>query len=248
MAESLGVVVITGGSRGIGAATAVKAAARGWSVCVNYRSNKEAADAVARECRALGVNAMAQRCDVVDEAQVANLFETAERELGPVTGLVNNAGVLGTQGRFSSFELDRLRKILDTNVLGTMLCAREAVRLMESRRAGSIVNVSSRASVLGSADEYVDYAASKGAVDSLTVGLANELGPLGIRVNAVRPGLILTDIHASGGDPGRVDRLAPKVPMRRGGTPEEVADTIVWLLSEEASYVSGSFVEVSGAR
>jgi len=248
MTESLGVAVITGASRGIGAATALKAAGDGWSVCVNYRSEKHAADAVARECRSLGVNAIAQRADVSDEGQVINLFETAERELGPVAALVNNAGVLGRQGRFASFDIDRLRTVIDTNVLGAMLCAREAARLMEPRRIGSIVNVSSRASVLGSANEYVDYAASKGAVDSLTVGLANELGPLGIRVNAVRPGLILTDIHASGGDPGRVERLAPKVPMQRGGTAEEVADAIVWLLSDAASYVSGSFVEVSGAR
>ena len=248
MTESPGVVVVTGGSRGIGAATAVKAGESGWSVCVNYRSEKAAADAVARECRSHGVEAMAHRADVADEEQVVNLFATAERDLGPVAGLVNNAGILGKQGRFSSFEIDRLRDVVNTNVLGAMLCAREAARLMEPRKAGSIVNVSSRASVLGSANEYVDYAATKGAVDSLTVGLANELGPSGIRVNAVRPGLIDTDIHASGGDPGRVERLAVNVPMRRGGTAEEVANTIVWLLSDQASYVSGSFVEVSGAR
>lgn len=248
MAESVGVVVITGASRGIGAATAVRAAGQGWSVCVNYRADKTAADGVARECRSLGVDAMAHRCDISDETQVVNLFETAERDLGPVTALVNNAGVLGTQGRFTSFDVDRLRHVIDTNVLGAMLCAREAARLMEPRRAGTIVNVSSRASVLGSANEYVDYAATKGAVDSLTVGLANELGPLGIRVNAVRPGLIHTEIHASGGDPGRVQRLAANVPMQRGGEADEVAATIVWLMSQEASYVSGSFVEVSGAR
>jgi NAD(P)-dependent dehydrogenase (short-subunit alcohol dehydrogenase family) len=243
-----GVVVVTGASRGIGAATAVLLAKAGLAVCVNYRSDKAAADGVVRQCQSLGVAAIAHRADVSNESQVVNLFETAERDLGPITGLVNNAGVLGTQGRFAGFDIDRLRSTIDVNVLGAMLCAREAIRLMEPRKTGSIVNVGSRASVLGSANEYVDYAATKGAIDSLTIGLANELGPIGIRVNAVRPGLIRTDIHASGGDPGRVDRLQVNIPMRRGGEAEEVARAIVWLLSDEASYVSGSFVDVSGAR
>lgn len=248
MGDSLGVVVVTGASRGIGAATAVRAARAGYSVCVDYRSEKSLADEVVRSCRAAGVDAISHRADVTDEAQVLNLFDTSERELGPVVALVNNAGVLGPQGRFSDFEADRLERTIAVNVLGTMLCAREAIRRMEPRGSGSIVNVSSRASTLGSANEYVDYAATKGAIDSLTIGLANEVGPSGIRVNAVRPGLIATDIHASGGDPGRVERLAGNIPMRRGGTADEVADAIVWLLSDEASYVSGTLLDVSGAR
>lgn len=248
MSETRPVVVITGSSRGIGAATAELAARSGWSVCVNYRTDKSSADGVARRCRAHGVEAIAHRADVADEEQVANMFETAERDLGPVTGLVNNAGILEPQGRFADFDRSRLERVVSVNVLGAMFCAREAIRLMEPRGAGTIVNVSSRASVLGSANEYVDYAATKGAMDSLTIGLANELGPSGIRVNAVRPGLIRTDIHASGGEPGRVDRLAGAIPMGRGGEPEEVAAAIVWLLGPGASYVSGSFIEVGGGR
>ena len=243
-----GVVVITGGSRGIGASTARLAASAGYSVCVNYRAEKSLADEVARECCIQGVEAMVHRCDVAHEDQVVNLFETAERELGAVTGLVNNAGVLFEQGRFAGFDRKRLERTVAVNVLGTMYCVREAIRLMEPRRHGSIVNVSSRASVLGSPDEYVDYAATKGAVDSLTIGLAKELGPSGIRVNAVRPGLIETDIHGSGGDPGRVERLSINVPLRRGGAADEVGETIVWLLSDAASYVSGALIDVAGAR
>jgi len=242
------VVLITGASRGIGASTALLAAAAGWSVCVNYRSEKALAEGVARECRELGVGAFAHRADVAAEDQVVNLFETAERELGPVSGLVNNAGVLGPQGRFAGFDAQRLETTVAINVLGPMFCAREAIRLMEPRGHGSIVNVSSRASGLGSPNEYVDYAATKGAVDSLTIGLAKELGPSGIRVNAVRPGLIETDIHANGGDPGRVDRLSVNVPMGRGGTADEVGEAIVWLLSDAASYVTGTFIDVAGGR
>jgi len=246
--DNPGVVVITGASRGIGASTALLAAAAGWSVCVNYRSEKALAEGVTRECRDLGVEAFAHRADVTAEDQVVNLFETAERELGPVSGLVNNAGVLGPQGRFAGFDTQRLETTVAINVLGPMFCAREAIRLMEPRGYGSIVNVSSRASGLGSPNEYVDYAATKGAVDSLTIGLARELGPSGIRVNAVRPGLIETDIHANGGDPGRVERLSVNVPMRRGGTADEVGEAIVWLLSDAASYVTGTFIDVSGGR
>lgn len=245
------IVVITGGSRGIGAATARQAAERGWTVAVNYRRDEAAARQVVRDIERAGGRALAARADVSVEEDVVRLFDDVERRLGRVTALVNNAGLLERQTRVDALDAARLTRVFATNVVGSFLCAREAVRRMSTRyggAGGTIVNVSSRAAVLGSAGEYVDYAASKGAVDTLTVGLAREVAPEGIRVNGVRPGLIETDIHALGGEPGRVARLASGVPLGRGGQAEEVAAAIVWLLSDEASYVTGSIVDVSGGR
>lgn len=245
------VVIVTGGSRGIGAATALLAAQRGWAVGVGYRDDGDAATAVVAACKAAGAAAAAVQGDVADEADVVRLFDTVGSELGPVTGLVNNAGVVVGQGRVDELSTDRLRQVLAVNVFGAFLCAREAVRRMSTRHGGAggcIVNVSSRAAVLGSPTEYVDYAASKAAVDTLTVGLAKEVAAEGIRVNAVRPGLIRTEIHARAGDPGRLDRIGSTVPMGRAGEPAEVAAAIVWLLSAEASYVTGTFIDVSGGR
>ena len=246
-----GVVLITGGSRGIGAATAVLAAARGYAVCVNYRSNAGAADAVVAAIAQAGGSAIAVQGDVALESDVVRLFETCDARLGPLTALVNNAAILETQTRVESVDAARLQRILSTNVTGAFICAREAVKRMSTRHGGSggaIVNLSSRASVLGSPGEYVDYAASKAAVDTLTIGLSQEVAGEGIRVNAVRAGIIYTEIHASGGEPGRVDRMKAFVPMRRGGTAEEVAKAVLWLLSADASYTTGSFIDVSGGR
>ena len=245
------VIVVTGASRGIGAATARLAAARGYAVCVNYLKNRAAADAVVADIESRGGQAVAVAADVAAEAQVADLFNTVDRELGPLTALVNNAGILETQMRVEQMDARRLNRIFAANVTSCFLCAREAVRRMSTRHGGAggaIVNVSSAASRLGSAGEYVDYAASKGAVDTLTIGLAREVATEGIRVNAVRPGYIYTDIHASGGEPGRVDRVKAFVPMQRGGQPQEVANAILWLLSDEASYATGSFIDLAGGR
>ena len=245
------IVLITGASRGIGAATARLAAERGYAVCVNYRVNRSAADAVAGDIERAGGRAIAVAGDVSSEPDVVRLFETVDARLGPVTALVNNAGILDLQTRVEHMDAARLQRVFATNVTGAFLCAREAVRRMSTIRGGAggaIVNVSSRAAQLGAPGEYVDYAASKAALDALTVGLAREVAGEGIRVNGVRAGIIYSDIHASGGEPGRVDRLGPTLPMRRGGHPEEVARAILWLLSEEASYSTATFIDVSGGR
>ena len=246
-----GVVIVTGGGRGIGAATARLAAERGHAVCVNYRANGAAAGAVVAAIRAAGGEAIAVQGDVAREADVARLFDAASGELGRVTALVNNAGILERQCRLDEMEAARFERVFATNVIGAILCAREAVRRMSTRHGGAggaIVNVSSIAATLGSPGEYVDYAASKGALDTFTVGLAREVAEEGIRVNSVRPGVIHTEIHASGGEPGRVGRVSKAVPMKRGGQPEEVARAILWLLSPESSYCTGTFIDVSGGR
>jgi len=245
------VALITGASRGIGAATALEAARQGFSVAVNYTRDREAAEAVATQVREAGRNAMSVQADVGDEDAILRMFEAVDRELGAVDALVNNAGILFRQGRLGSMDAARIDRVLAVNVTGTMICAREAVKRMSTReggRGGAIVNVSSAASRLGGPNEYVDYAASKGAVDSFTLGLAKEVAAEGIRVNAVRPGIIATEIHASGGEPGRVARVAPNVPMQRGGEPAEVASAIVWLLGEGASYVTGALLDITGGR
>jgi NAD(P)-dependent dehydrogenase (short-subunit alcohol dehydrogenase family) len=245
------VAIITGGSRGIGAATARLAAAQGYAVCVNYLKNQAAADAVVHDIRSAGGKAIAVAADVSVEADVVHLFDTAAQQLGMVTALVNNAGILEKQMRVEEMDAGRLTRIFNANILSSFLCAREAVRRMSTRRGGkggSIVNVSSLAARLGAPGEYVDYAAAKGAVDTLTIGLSKEVAAEGIRVNGVRPGFIYTDIHASGGEPGRVDRLKDAIPMKRGGQPEEVAHAILWLLSDEASYATGTFIDLGGGR
>ena len=245
------IVLITGGSRGIGAATALAAAEAGYAVAVNYASNSLAADEVVRHIRQQGGNAMTVQADVADEAQVLAMFAKVDAKLGRISALVNSAGVVDQACRVADMRLERLRRMLDTNVLGSMLCAREAVRRMSTAHGGtggSIVNVSSAAARIGSPGQYVDYAAAKSAMDAFTIGLAKEVAAEGIRVNAVRPGLIDTEIHASGGLPNRVNDLAHLVPMQRGGTAEEVAQAIVWLLSDKASYTTMSLMEISGGR
>ena len=245
------VLLITGASRGIGAATARLAAGRGYAVCVNYRRNRAAADVVVQDIHAAGAGAVAVAADVAVEADVVRLFETCDAKLGAPVALVNNVGILETQMRVDAMDAARLARIFATNVIGAFMCSRQAVRRMSSRyggAGGAIVNVSSGASRLGSPGEYVDYAASKGALDTLTIGLAREVAEEGIRVNAVRAGFIYTDIHASGGEPNRVDRVKELVPMKRGGRPGEVAAAILWLLSEEASYTTGAFVDVAGGK
>jgi len=245
------VLLVTGGSRGIGAATCRLAAQAGWAVAVNYSANSLAADEVVRAIRADGGRAMAVQAQVEDEAQVLSMFEQIDAKFGRLTGLVNNAGVVDRRARLDEMDMARWRRMFDINVIGSLLCAREAVRRMSPKHGGSggaIVNLSSAAARLGSPAEYVDYAATKGAIDSFTVGLAKELAAENIRVNAVRPGLIDTDIHASGGRPDRLRELAPQIPMQRGGQADEVASLIVWLLSDAASYTTMSLIDVSGAR
>ena len=245
------VLMITGASRGIGAATARLAAQRGYAVCVNYRTNRGAAEGVVRAIEAAGGRAIAVAADVAVETDVTRLFATADDALGPLAALVNNAGILEAQMRVDSMDAARLTRVFTTNVVGAFVCAREAVRRLSTKRGGkggAIVNVSSGAARLGSPGEYVDYAASKGAIDTLTIGLAREVAEEGIRVNAVRPGFIYTDIHASGGEPDRVDRVKSMVPMRRGGSVDEVARAVLWLLSDEASYTTGAFIDVTGGK
>jgi len=245
------VAVVTGGSRGIGAATAVLAAENGYSVVVNYKSNREAALEVVNRIKSGGGRAIAVAADVSVEPDVVRLFDNTMTEFGQIDALVNNVGILEQQMALEKMSADRIIRVLHTNVLGALLCAREAVARMSINNGGaggSIVNVSSIAAKLGSPNEYVDYAASKGAIDSFTVGLAKEVADCGIRVNAVRPGIVYTEIHASGGEPNRVDRVRESVPMKRGGTAVEVAQAIVWLMSANSSYTTGTLVDVSGGR
>jgi NAD(P)-dependent dehydrogenase (short-subunit alcohol dehydrogenase family) len=244
-------LLITGGGRGIGAACARLAAVQGYQVCINYRSDDAAAGGVVRAIEQAGGTALAIQADVAQEAEVERLFAQVDARFGRLDALVNNAAVLAPQMRVEQMDAARIGRILAANVVGSFLCAREAVRRMSTRhggQGGAIVNVSSRAAVLGSAGEYVDYAASKAAVDALTVGLSKEVAGEGIRVNGVRPGLIHTSMHADGGEPGRVQRLQSSVPMGRGGEPVEVAQAVLWLLSDAASYTTGSFIDVSGGR
>ncbi|HHF2858124.1 TPA: glucose 1-dehydrogenase [Vibrio diabolicus] len=240
------VVIVTGASRGIGAATAKKLAEQGYAVCVNYRAQSEAAHQLVRDMQANGGKAIAVQADVSDEQQVLNLFDATENALGSVTHLVNNVGILFTQSPLAEISLERFQKVMNTNVNSCFLCCREAAKRFST--GGAIVNVSSGASRSGAPFEYVDYATSKGAMDTLTKGLSLELADRNIRVNGVRPGFIYTDMHADGGEPNRVDRLSPQIPLKRGGTVEEVANAIAWLLSDEASYVTGSFIDLSGGK
>ena len=243
--------MVTGAGRGIGAATAALAARQKWQVVVNYMNDKNSADSVVSGIRSAGGVAVVYEADIADEESVAGLFDFAENELGVVAGLVNNAGTLEQQMRLDEMDSDRLDRVFATNVRGSFLCAKQAVLRMSARyggAGGSIVNVSSVASRIGSANEYIDYAASKGAIDSMTIGLANEVGKEGIRVNAVRPGFIETDIHAQGGEPGRLERVRHAIPLARPGKPEEIAETIVWLLSDKASYCTGAILDCAGGR
>jgi NAD(P)-dependent dehydrogenase (short-subunit alcohol dehydrogenase family) len=247
-----GVLLVTGGSRGIGAACCRQAAAAGWDVAVNYARDAASAEQVAQAVRAAGRRALTVAADVADEDQVMAMFARVDRDLGRLSGLVNNAGVVDHAQRVDEMNLARLRRMFDTNILGSFLCAREAVRRMSTRhpggQGGAIVNLSSAAARLGSPGQYVDYAASKGAIDTFTLGLAREVAAEGIRVNGVRPGIIDTDIHASGGLPDRARELAPQVPMKRAGSADEVAAAVLWLLSSGASYATGTTIDVSGGR
>ncbi len=247
----MGIALVTGASRGIGRATALQLAGEGYTVAVNYHHNIQAATGVVEAIAEQGGRAFAVRADISDESQVMAMFDAIDRAGEPLTALVNNAGILFQQCTVEELDASRINRVLATNVTGYFLCCREAIKRMSHRhggQGGAIVNVSSAASRLGAPGEYVDYAASKGAVDTLTTGLSLEVAAQGIRVNGVRPGLIYTEMHASGGEPGRVDRVKSALPMQRGGQPEEVAQAIVWLLSEKASYVTGSFLELAGGK
>ncbi|OSO73612.1 NAD(P)-dependent oxidoreductase [Stutzerimonas stutzeri] len=245
------VMLITGASRGIGAAAARLAAQQGYALCLNYHQRADAATAVLNQVRGLGVTAIAVQADVADETQVLHMFEAIDREFGRLDVLVNNAGMLEQQMRLEQMDAARWTRVLGANVIGSFLCAREAIKRMSTRhggRGGAIVNLSSVAARLGAPGEYIDYAAAKGAIDSMTLGLAKEVASEGIRVNAVRPGVIHTDIHAAGGEPDRVERVKASVPMGRGGQAEEIAEAILWLASEQASYTSGALLDVAGGR
>jgi len=244
-------MLITGASRGIGAATARLAAQQGYALCLNYHQRADAAKAVLEQVRGLGVTAIAVQADVADETQVLHMFEAIDRVFGRLDVLVNNAGMLEQQMRLEQMDAARWTRVLGANVIGSFLCAREAIKRMSTRhggRGGAIVNLSSVAARLGAPGEYIDYAAAKGAIDSMTLGLAKEVASEGIRVNAVRPGVIHTDIHAAGGEPDRVERVKASVPMGRGGQAEEIAEAILWLASEQASYTSGALLDVAGGR
>jgi NAD(P)-dependent dehydrogenase (short-subunit alcohol dehydrogenase family) len=245
------VMIVTGGGRGIGAATVRLAAERGYSVCVNYLRNRDAAEALVADLRRKDAKAITVQADVAVEAEVVRMFEQVDRALGRVSALVNNAGIVDRGTRVEHISAERLARMFAVNVAGSFLCAREAVKRMSKRHGGAggaIVNLSSIAAKLGGPGEYVDYAASKGAIDTFTIGLAREAAADGIRVNAVRPGIIRTEIHVAGGDPGRVERIGATAPLARAGEPEEVARVILWLLSEEASYMTGAILDVSGGR
>lgn len=245
------IAIITGSSKGIGAATAIRLASDGYDICVNYLSNDVAAENIVKTVKAYGVNAISVKADISSEKDVEKLFQKVDQKLGKPFALVNNAGILFQQSRVVEMTAERINKVLMTNVTGYFLCCKEAITRMSTNNGGHggvIVNVSSAASRIGSSGEYVDYAASKGAIDTLTIGLASEVAEEGIRVNCVRPGLIYTEMHKSGGEPNRVDRLKDSLPTKRGGQPEEVAAAISWLVSSESSYTTGSFIEVSGGR
>ena len=245
------VILITGGSRGIGAATAILAAKRGYDVAFTYQRNAKAANEVAEAIRATGRKALMLQADVAIEADVLNVFKQVDAQMGQLDALVNNAGMLEKIMRLDQMDAARWQRVLGVNVIGSFLCAKEAVLRMSTRhggKGGAIVHVSSAAARLGSPNEFVDYAAAKGAVDSMTIGLSKEVAAENIRVNAVRPGLIYTEIHASAGEPGRVDRAKEGVPMKRGGTADEVAETILWLLSDQSSYITGTMIDVAGGR
>jgi NAD(P)-dependent dehydrogenase (short-subunit alcohol dehydrogenase family) len=251
MKKTAGVLLVTGGGRGIGAATARLAAKRGYAVCVNYLRDKGAAESVVQDIRDDGGSAIAVAGDVSVEKDVLHLFDACDRSLGPLVALVNNAGIVATRARVDAIDAARLERMFAVNVVGAFLCAREAIRRMSTKhggKGGAIVNVSSGAARLGSPGEWVDYAASKGAIDTMTIGLSKELAEDGIRVNCVRPGFVNTDIHAGAGEPDRIERLRDGIPMKRGGEPEEVARAIVWLLSAEASYSTGAILDVTGGR
>lgn len=245
------VIIITGASRGIGAATAIKAAAHGYAVCINYHRNEIAANQIVAQIKQNAGSAIAVSADVSQEHEVVELFNKVDKELGTVTSLVNNVGILEHKMRVDQMDMARLNKIFCTNITGYFLCAREAIKRMSTLyggKGGAIVNVSSAASRLGSAGEYIDYAASKGAIDTLTIGLSREVASENIRVNCVRPGFIYTDIHASSGEPNRVHNLAPLLPMQRGGSADEIANAIMWLMSAEASYITGTFIDAAGGK
>jgi NAD(P)-dependent dehydrogenase (short-subunit alcohol dehydrogenase family) len=245
------IILITGGSGGIGASTAYLAAKQGYIVCVNYLQDKDAANGIVAAIKGAGGLAYALQADVSDEKQVESLFESIRQQVGKVTTLINNAGIIAPQKRLSEMSAERIRKVFSTNVIGTFLCCREAIKHMSIKNnghGGCIVNISSTASRIGAPFEFIDYAATKGAIDTLTLGLSKEVAEEKIRVNAVRPGIIRTEIHSKAGEPGRVERLRELIPMKRGGEASEVAGTVLWLASDEASYITGAIVDVSGGR